>query len=145
MFLRSSTDGSVQLPIAPQCLVLMQRTPRKDGATVHVDVSSAALERLHSYLEHHQGAPPSTAIARPLRSRDMHDVTDAWDAAYVDDLWTTLPRRDFYALLHAAHHHGIQCLLELLAARVAAAIKGEQWIRLASILQPNEASGRPPL
>ena len=60
-------------------------------------------------------------IEKPLRSSDMHDITEAWAASFVE----SLDQEELFEMILAANFLECKPLLDLLCARVAAMIKGK--------------------
>jgi len=89
----------------------------------------ATLAHVIEFLEHHYGKPPTRPIAKPLTSVKMADVCeDKWDAEFVDNLWgkdSKKEREDFLEIISAANYLNVPPLLELLCARMGAAMRGK--------------------
>ena len=83
------------------------------------NVKAPVLEKVVAFCRHHQDAPMAE-IEKPLRSQDMHQVVDAWDAEFVE------VEQDFlFEIILAANYMDIPSLLDLGTAKVASMIKGK--------------------
>jgi S-phase kinase-associated protein 1 len=82
-------------------------------------VKGSILEKVVAYLEHHAGNP-AKEIERPLRSANMRDVVDEWDADFVE-----VEQEVLFELILAANYMDIKPLLDLTCAKVASMLKGK--------------------
>lgn len=70
-------------------------------------------------MERHIGSP-AREIERPLRSANMRDVVDDWDAQFVE-----VEQEILFELILAANYMDIKPLLDLTCAKVASMLKGK--------------------
>lgn len=83
------------------------------------NVAAPVLEKVLAFCRHHVDAP-MPEIEKPLRSENMYEVVDAWDAAFVD-----VDQDALFELILAANYMDIPSLLDLGTAKVASLIKGK--------------------
>lgn len=91
------------------------------------------LNRVVQYLRYHQDNPPRE-IEKPLKSPNMSEVVEQWDADFVD-----LEQEQLFDLIIAANFLDIEPLLDLTCAKVASLMKGKtpEQIRKALNIQPD--------
>jgi len=90
----------------------------KEVALVHI--SAPIVEKCILYMQYHVDVPPRK-IESPLKSSNMKELVDRFDAKFVDDIdLDTLMK-----LLLAANYMDIKSLLELICAKVASMMKGK--------------------
>jgi S-phase kinase-associated protein 1 len=82
-------------------------------------VDSLSLKEVCRYLEHHQKIPPKV-IEKPLKSPDMSQVVDDWDAKFSD-----VDQDTMFSVMLAANYLGIEPLLMLMCAKCASLMKGK--------------------
>jgi len=85
-----------------------------------VHIHSSSVKKVVDYLVYHQDRAPRR-IEAPLKSTNMKELVDRWDANFVDDCDLDMLMR----LLLAANYMDIKSLLELLCAKVASLMKGK--------------------
>jgi S-phase kinase-associated protein 1 len=103
--------------------VLVKCTCEQDNDATQIDlqVSTDILEKIISYLNHHEGVEP-TEIKKPLRSLDMSKVvTDVWDSTFIN----SFPQQELHDIITASNYMNIPSLLHLGCAKVASLIKGK--------------------
>jgi hypothetical protein len=111
--------------------------PVPNGSRLH-------LEMIVRYLEHQDGLPGKIP-SKPITSKKMSEiVSDPWIAKYCDDLdclelegkkFTLVECRDFlYELLTLANYLHIECLIHILAAKVASLIRGTPGEQMKGVL-----------
>lgn len=83
------------------------------------NVKGHVLEKVVAYLDHHAGNP-AKEIDRPLRSANMKEVVEEWDADFVD-----VDQEVLFELILAANYMDIKPLLDLTCAKVASMLKGK--------------------
>ena len=83
------------------------------------NVTAPVLEKVLAFCRHHQDAPMEE-IEKPLRSEDMYQVVDAWDAKFVE-----VEQEVLFEIILAANYMDIPSLLDLGTAKVASLIKGK--------------------
>ncbi len=83
------------------------------------NVTAPVLEKVLAFCRHHQDAPMKE-IEKPLRSEDMYQVVDAWDAKFVE-----VEQEVLFEIILAANYMDIPSLLDLGTAKVASLIKGK--------------------
>jgi len=90
----------------------------KEVALVHI--AAPIVEKCVQYMQYHVDVPPRK-IESPLKSANMKELVDRFDAKFVDDIdLDTLMK-----LLLAANYMDIKSLLELICAKVASMMKGK--------------------
>lgn len=90
----------------------------------------AVLQLVIEFLRHHDGNAPEIP-AKPLRSKNMHDVLkDSWDADFI----TNVSKKQLYSIIHFANRLGINSLLHIACARTASLIKGVPLERMRDAL-----------
>jgi len=90
----------------------------KEVALVHI--AAPIVEKCVQYMQYHVDVPPRK-IESPLKSANMKELVDRFDAKFVDDIdLDTLMK-----LLLAANYMDIISLLELICAKVASMMKGK--------------------
>jgi len=90
----------------------------KEVALVHI--AAPIVEKCIVYMQYHVDVPPRK-IESPLKSSNMKELVDRFDAKFVDDIdLDTLMK-----LLLAANYMDIKSLLELICAKVASMMKGK--------------------
>jgi len=85
-------------------------------------IQSTIFKHVETYLKHFSGETKPKEIDRPLRSKDMKEVTDEWSAEFIDKIAEN--RDTLYKLITAANFLNIQPLLLLACAKVAGLVKG---------------------
>ena len=83
------------------------------------NVTAPVLEKVLAFCRHHRDAPMAD-IEKPLRSENMHEVVEAWDADFID-----MEQNSLFDLILAANYMDIPALLDLGTAKVASMIKGK--------------------
>ncbi|MES1917086.1 MAG: hypothetical protein MHM6MM_008846 [Cercozoa sp. M6MM] len=109
------TDVAMQ----SELVMSMFESDRNERVIPMQNVSSAVLEKVIEYLKHHHNNP-AKPIEQPLRSKNLADVVDAWDADFV-----SVPQEVLFELMLAANYMDIKPLLDLTCAQVASMIKGK--------------------
>jgi len=90
----------------------------KEVALVHI--SAPIVQKVINYMEYHIDKPPRK-IESPLKSTNMKELVDKFDASFVDDIdLDTLMQ-----MLLAANYMDVKTLLELICAKVASMMKGK--------------------
>jgi len=85
-----------------------------------VHIAAPIVEKCIQYMTYHVDVPPRK-IESPLKSSNMKELVDRFDAKFVDDIdLDTLMK-----LLLAANYMDIKSLLELICAKVASMMKGK--------------------
>lgn len=123
-------DNRYEVEFDLQCLALsniIQEQLRLDPTSRAFEVKDVPEETLRSiqqYLNHHQGKAPEPIVA-PLKSKKMSDVTNAFDAAFVDKIYLDgAGDAQFRALGNAALLLNIKPLFELVCAKWASLVIG---------------------
>lgn len=118
--------------------VLFQKIVEEDKEAKEIrfpQVGAMEFEAMLPYLKHHGGVP-GEIIPFPCRSKVMKEVCkDAWDAAYIDEVWDT-NRDTLYKIMLAANYLDIKCLLHLACCKVASLVKGTEYDKLAETILP---------
>ncbi len=83
------------------------------------NVKGNILEKVIAYLEHHVHNP-AKEIERPLRSANMREVVEQWDADFVE-----VEQEVLFEMILAANYMDIKPLLDLTCAKVASMLKGK--------------------
>jgi hypothetical protein len=86
------------------------------------------------FIEHHNGIEQPN-IPKPLKSTVMKEVTNEWDATFVDELGD-LDTQWLYDVVHMANYLAIQSLLHLISAKLGSMIKGKTPEQIKEILKP---------
>jgi len=90
----------------------------KDVQLVHI--SAPIVEKVIQYMNYHMDAEPRR-IESPLKSTNMKELVDRFDANFVDEMdLDTLMR-----VLLAANYMDVKSLLGLLCAKIASMMKGK--------------------
>jgi hypothetical protein len=90
----------------------------------YTHLSSIILDRLIAWLQYHQDTEP-VQIPQPLRSLDLRDAVDDWDATFMDAIWIHDGRMALYDLILAARYLMIPDLLQLACAKIASEARGK--------------------
>ena len=118
---------------------LVKTSLEADAAATEVpipSVESSVLLKVVEYMKHHKGVEPEP-VEKPLRSKKMREVCDAWDADFIDGIGEN--RQQLYDLILAANYLDITGLLHLGCAKVASLIKGQPLEKIKDILDPTAA------
>lgn len=93
----------------------------KDAKSVElVHISAPIVEKVIQYMDYHKDVEPRR-IESPLKSTNMRELVDRFDANFVDEMdLDTLMR-----VLLAANYMDVKSLLGLLCAKVASMMKGK--------------------
>merc|ERR1719197_267623 len=83
------------------------------------NVKSAVLEKVIEYMTFHNKNPPKE-IEKPLKSANMREVVNEWDAQFVE-----VDQETLFELILSANYMDIKPLLDLTCAKVASMIKGK--------------------
>jgi len=90
----------------------------KDVQLIHI--SGAIVEKVIAYMNYHMDVEPRR-IESPLKSTNMKELVDRFDANFVDEMdLDTLMR-----VLLAANYMDVKALLGLLCAKIASMMKGK--------------------
>jgi len=90
----------------------------KEVSLVHI--TAPIVEKVVQYMNYHKDVPPRK-IESPLKSNNMKELVDKFDAKFVDEVdLDTLMK-----LLLAANYMDVKSLLELICAKVASMMKGK--------------------
>lgn len=117
---------------------LVKTSVETDSTATEVPIPSAkaeVLELVVKYMTHHKGTEPPI-IEKPLRSKTMKDVCNAWDADFIDTIGND--RQQLYDLILAANYMDIKSLLHLGCAKVASLIKGQPLEKIRELLAVNQ-------
>ena len=80
-------------------------------------VKNDILERVISFCVQHEKSPMAE-IDKPLKSSNMSEIVDEWDAKFIDQ-----PQDIIFELLNAANYMDIKSLLDLCCGKVASIMK----------------------
>jgi S-phase kinase-associated protein 1 len=83
------------------------------------NVKGAVLNKIIVWMKRH-GEVPMKEIEKPLKSANMNEVVEQWDADYVD-----VDQELLFELILAANYMDIKPLLDLTCAKVASIIKNK--------------------
>jgi S-phase kinase-associated protein 1 len=83
------------------------------------NVKSGILEKVIEYMTFHNKNPPKE-IEKPLKSANMREVVNEWDAQFVE-----VDQETLFELILSANYMPIKPLLDLTCAKVASMIKGK--------------------
>jgi len=90
----------------------------KEVSLVHI--AAPIVKKVVEYMNYHEDKAPRK-IEAPLKSTNMKELVDRFDAAFVDDIDLDMLMR----LLLAANYMDVKSLLELICAKVASMMKGK--------------------
>jgi len=82
------------------------------------ELEEKTAEKIKEYLTHFNGVAPKE-IEKPLQENEMKNVTDEWSANFIDKLSV----EELVNLTVASNFMGINCLLDLCAAKIASMCK----------------------
>lgn len=83
------------------------------------NVKSNILKKVIEYMQYHHKNPPKE-IEKPLKSANMREVVNDWDAQFVE-----VDQETLFELILSANYMDIKPLLDLTCAKVASMIKGK--------------------
>jgi len=86
-----------------------------------VNVDEKTLRKIIEYVEHNHNKV-RTIIEKPIKSVHMKDLTDEWNANFIDSFEDN---EHIFNLINAADYLDINCLLDLSCAKVASIIKNK--------------------
>jgi len=93
----------------------------KDAKEVNlVHISAPIVKKVVEYMVYHMDREPRK-IESPLKSTNMKELVDRFDAAFVDDI----DQDTLFKLLLAANYMDVKSLLGLICAKVASMMKGK--------------------
>jgi len=93
----------------------------KDAKEVNlVHISAPIVKKVVEYMTYHMDREPRK-IESPLKSTNMKELVDRFDAAFVDDI----DQDTLFKLLLAANYMDVKSLLGLICAKVASMMKGK--------------------
>jgi len=93
----------------------------KDAKEVNlVHISGPIVQKVVDYMTYHIDREPRK-IESPLKSTNMKELVDRYDAAFVDDI----DQDTLFKLLLAANYMDVKSLLGLICAKVASMMKGK--------------------
>ncbi len=125
LLLKSGDSGCKGYPIQKKTAMLsnlVKTVLDQDPSSKEVplpNVKGAILKKVIAYMEYHV-TKPAKEIEKPLKSSEMTDVVEAWDAHFVN-----VPQDILFELILAANYMDIKSLLDLTCAKVASMIKGK--------------------
>lgn len=85
-----------------------------------VNVKSKILGKVIEFCKYHTEHGQMKEIEKPLKSSNMNDVVDEWDAEFVN-----VEQEELFEMILAANYLDIKSLLDLTCATVASKIKGK--------------------
>jgi len=91
----------------------------EDNEIPMVHIKGSILNKIVMYMKYHIDNPPKD-IEMPLKSPNMSEVVEQWDADFVD-----MVQEELFDLIGAANYLHIEPLLELGCAKVASLMKGK--------------------
>jgi len=89
----------------------------KEVTLFHIE--TPVVQKVIDYMEYHVKIPPRK-IEKPLKSTNMRELVDEWDAKFVD-----VDQETMFKLLLAANYMDVKSLLLLMCAKVASMMKGK--------------------
>ncbi len=101
-------------------------------------VENKILVKIVEYMKNWNGAEEKI-IEKPLRHKEMSQVTNQWDATFINEIDAS-SRQDLYDIILAANYMDIQGLLHLGCAKVASLIKGQPLEKIKEILAAGTAN-----
>ncbi|RLN78472.1 hypothetical protein BBJ28_00027052 [Nothophytophthora sp. Chile5] len=84
------------------------------------NVKSSVLAKVVEFCEHHRDSPMAD-IQKPLKSDNLSESVDAWDANFVE----LADEEMLFELILAANYMDIKSLLDLACAKVATMVRGK--------------------
>ncbi len=105
----------------------------QNETTFTVDIKPNTLATLIDYLNLCAGEVPQV-ITKPVLHNDMKKNAGEVQGKFIEDYIASHKRIDLYDLLSAANYIQCEPLLQLVAASIAALIKGEPLDKISSIL-----------
>ena len=96
-------------------------------------IDSKTLEIIVKYLTTVADGTVLPDVAKPLRSKNMCDVTDEKSATFIDALYK---RQELYDLMLGANYMEVKPLVSLTAAKIASLIKGQPLEEIKGLLDP---------
>jgi S-phase kinase-associated protein 1 len=117
-------DGSAftvkrKVALGSELIKTMTENDKDETSIPLPNVKGNILEKVIAYLEHHVHNP-AKEIERPLRSANMREVVEQWDADFVE-----VEQDVLFELILAANYMDIKPLLDLTCAKVASMLKGK--------------------
>ena len=105
---------------------------------INVDIKSSILTNIITYIEYHKGIPGKIP-EQPLRSKNLKDVIDEWDADFINNIsgkedTDPVKRQALYDLINACNYLDMKCLLHIGCAKIASLIKGQPIEKIKDIL-----------
>jgi S-phase kinase-associated protein 1 len=134
ILLKDRTNQSIEVSVKMACiskLVAMALDNDKEATEVPLDVSGPVLKLIAAYMTYHGGVEPPI-VEKPLKSKLMKEVTNPWDAEFIDEIGQE--KQALYDLILAANYMDIKSLLHLGCAKVASLIKGQPLEKIKEIL-----------
>jgi S-phase kinase-associated protein 1 len=95
-------------------------------------VSGPILAKIVDYMIEKKGTE-APIIEKPLRNKDLSQVTNPYDAKFINDI-DNESRQQLYDIILAANYMDIKGLLHLGCAKVASLIKGQPLEKIKEIL-----------
>ena len=104
------------------------------------DFDSSAVQWVVKFVQHHNGAAPPE-IEKPLRSKNLRDVTTEYCARFAADLCRN--RMLFYKVIELANYLDLKSLLHLLCAKIASLVRGIPIDQIKSTLLNDDPEPEP--
>ena len=85
-----------------------------------INMKSKVLGKVIEFCKYHTENGPMKDIEKPLKSPNMEEVVDEWDASYIN-----VDQELLFEIILGANYMDIKSLLDLSCAKVASMIKGK--------------------
>lgn len=85
-----------------------------------INMKSVVLAKVIEFCKYHTENGPMKDIEKPLKSPNMEEVVDEWDASYI-----SVNQELLFEIILGANYMDIKSLLDLSCAKVASMIKGK--------------------
>jgi len=94
---------------------------KKENDEFRINIDEATLKKIIEYVEHNYNKEV-VEIEKPIKSSDMKELTDEWNATFIDSFENN---EHLFNLILAADYLDIHCLLDLGCAKIASMIKNK--------------------
>lgn len=125
-----SSDGKTfRLPYALAsisklvCNAMEHEADKENGINIHLDFPSHIVSYAVNYMTYKKGDTSTPPIERPIKDKNMSDLTTEENAVFIDSIWST-DKDHLIKLTLLANYLDVPCLLELACARIAITIRG---------------------
>jgi len=119
----------------------MSNINKHDNDIVLQNIDGETLGHIVQFLKEHNGTEPPLP-EKPVKSKDMKDVTTEWMAKFIDDI-VNKDITQLYKVISAANYLFINSLLHICCAKVASMLKGIPIDEIKNTLLPNSNISKP--